>query len=795
MSREAKPAKPAEEPAVWRNLTLSVKSLQVRLQRRSRMASAIVLQPCRFLYELRCDWGAGASLRHLEFGSEAWRQQCQAGQRTWWDGLPASYSVQRTWQDIRKFHEAFASLIDEHPACKGLKERVPPLPEEGELERFIQGVAATGDALAMNRPRSLAALRQGGKSATDAHDELELMRAIYVECRLKPYFLELSHLFAAIGAEVLRDFKPLLHFATSGHSCRQTPILLQDGAPNLPMKTFCGPGPAVLEPKELMVLAMKLRRPRVEFDLSEPAPASPHAAHVAHAAHAVHSVQAKPTEARKGLPRHSANPITVSVPTSPKAGSAADTSYGSSPVARHTEAPADFFGNSLWKDLELDRPDRPGRRMASSHSGHYGFFASEVPPRDFGCSSERDMWQRMVARERRKICQGALLVKGLGLGLGLGDSGSLRPSSTSRLPRLHPPGINDSFRLSQESWATGFTEGSLGHLPRKEALRRANVKQSGIDRVDIYRRDIGEGLAALVLGESLPTKSKVQRIEAQRAPGDDEAQKVYRLYYTLLAMEDASPVTVDGDALRLTAISWNALLAWAQECEDVAIDFKNRSVCVAFNRRLNQYFELLSEQEKQRGIALSSFFQWLWPFTTTESHAELMEWICLSEIEKMRQPSPLIMDEKERRMLEAMFRSLCRGGSCSAEEMVRRGLEGSSADVSVFKEVCGDGDVDLQQFLELMCPDGVQAHPNARRIVAADGRHLVLQRFETVGISIWVLETVPEEEKGQWHLIRALEQEMIRLRRQAEVCPVPRSGTGTEERPQTPEERPWSYER
>jgi len=259
-------------------------------------------------------------------------------------------------------------------------------------------------------------------------------------------------------------------------------------------------------------------------------------------------------------------------------------------------------------------------------------------------------------------------------------------------------------------------------------------------------------------------------------PTQEETQKVYRLYFSLLAMEGASPAppppSEDEDARiakELTRIKWSTLLDWAQQRDDLAVDFRYRSICAALNRGLRQWYEVLPEHDRHIGLPLSQFFEWLWPSTTQDTYAKMMRWICLLEIDKIRQPTPVIMDEKERRMLEGIFRQLDKSGRgfCSVQDILGKiDDEQGSLNIKddVYKEIGADEGIDLLKFLELMCPDNQRAHKHATKVMAENGRHLVLQHFDAVGVSVWVLELVPEQEEDQRQLIKALEVEVLRLR-------------------------------
>lgn len=331
-------------------------------------------------------------------------------------------------------------------------------------------------------------------------------------------------------------------------------------------------------------------------------------------------------------------------------------------------------------------------------------------------------------------------------------------------------------------------------------------------------RDICEGLRVVILGEKPSQVPRSMRrsepLEERHDANKDETIKVYSTYRELLDMGDggegaeysneedplensandeddrneASRFSEPWSSKGLAPASWSALFMWAQNKEDFANDFRSRSVCAALNRAIKDLYEAqrhMGVDLAQSGVPLGLLFQWIWPSVTHDHIVEMLKWVCLEELKKIRQPTPRVIETAEKRVLEKLFRTMDPDdkGSVTPEDLAGGRDQGIDAklknivDKDTVIAVCGDESIKPMEFLELMCEDNFRAHKNAMHIIKDDGRRLVRQKREVLGIDIWVLEDVPKvsvpnatmDSESQRRLVDAIEAEIRRWRRRAEV--------------------------
>lgn len=398
--------------------------------------------------------------------------------------------------------------------------------------------------------------------------------------------------------------------------------------------------------------------------------------------------------------------------------------------------------------------------------------------------------------------------------------------SVDRLPALPPPGLNEPFRegsagtkrsrpvSEQKSYGVG-----LASLMMKPAERT--------EHMEVVMRDLCEGFQVCLLGEPAPQVPRSMRLKEPmkiyRLPGREETMKVYRVYCNLLQSEgvDAGggllpelPPDKDGKKANLhetrafhhpslkkaneqarrrqrrngqlteeiARISWSTLLQWVQHLEDLAADFRYRSVTAALNRALHQWRKKqATPRQQQEGVDLSMIIQWTWPDVTEDKIADMMLWIFEIELSKFKQPTPRLMDPHDRRILEALFRRLDdkNVGSCSPEDIAGSKEEDENeghndkmkniVDVDTVKAVVGQERVELLPFLELMCESGVRAHEAATEVLLDDGRKLVLQYRRAVDSKVWVFDGTPADEEQPRRVARVFEAEVIRWRALAQA--------------------------
>lgn len=264
----------ADQASARRILSLDVKTVELRLYRRLRTSADVTSVPAHFVYHLRCCWSGSPACAAPpalfrpssppRLGSPRLSGRPPASlvppnardQPPWWDALPERYVLQRKWEDIVRFHEALATELawDKRAGIRKTRAKVPPLPERADIDAWLQGYAATGDARALGRGKPVSADEQRDASLEDLRD----LHWIYVEHRLRPYFAQVGLVLRELPTEALLGSKALRRFIIGGACGRGHPT----PAKGWPIRTrFLGPlVPMQPDREEIVAAARAMRR-------------------------------------------------------------------------------------------------------------------------------------------------------------------------------------------------------------------------------------------------------------------------------------------------------------------------------------------------------------------------------------------------------------------------------------------------------------------------------------------------------------------------------------------------------
>merc|ERR1711879_152337 len=113
------------------------------------------------------------------------------------------------------------------------------------------------------------------------------------------------------------------------------------------------------------------------------------------------------------------------------------------------------------------------------------------------------------------------------------------------------------------------------------------------------------------------------------------------------------------------------------------------------------------------GVSLSMLFQWIWPAVRCGDIADMFAWVCTYELEKLRFPTPRLIDTTQQKQLKKLFAAMDHKGHgyCTVEDIAGGERNDNETkvknivDADTVRAVTGDCHIDLPHFLELMCEE------------------------------------------------------------------------------------------
>jgi len=323
--------------------------------------------------------------------------------------------------------------------------------------------------------------------------------------------------------------------------------------------------------------------------------------------------------------------------------------------------------------------------------------------------------------------------------------------------------------------------------------------------------DLREGLRVLVLGGTASPlgTQKVWPPRMQRKPPTlEETLKVYHCYAEIIADSGGSAEGTAGEAevvdeadssnpfaeglsgvdasassesrpgskgssaeAGMATMSWQAMNMFAEGKQSDAEDARVKGVCTALIRALKHFRQEEAPPGVRRdGVSITNLFRWLWPFESKASIANMLSWICLEELEKIRVPTPPVVSDDDGKLLESVFKLMDLDGKGHLTDWDMAGGDPSDIMVSLANtvdpqtvlHVLGPGPFDLAQFKEIMCTDDYRGHKNAKRVVKSDGRIILHTLREAVGFDGWLLRDPSADEIVRRRLVASIEADVIR---------------------------------
>lgn len=157
--------------------------------------------------------------------------------------------------------------------------------------------------------------------------------------------------------------------------------------------------------------------------------------------------------------------------------------------------------------------------------------------------------------------------------------------------------------------------------------------------------------------------------------------------------------------------------------------------------------------ENATGCTIEDMMKLIWLKAIPEDIQVMLRWFREAAFYQERVPTPPLLPKKRRKELMENFHYLDRSrtGKISYSDLVDGGLVDweMAMDLMEKYDTDGSGDLDSEEFLELLCPFGYRAHKNARSAIDDKGRQLafISNTFFTGWTTEGAFDSFPE-----WHL-------------------------------------------
>lgn len=222
----------------------------------------------------------------------------------------------------------------------------------------------------------------------------------------------------------------------------------------------------------------------------------------------------------------------------------------------------------------------------------------------------------------------------------------------------------------------------------------------------------------------------------------------------------------------LTPLQWSTLMDWIQGEAEFGIGGSYRRACACVVRGLPIWRKMYATAKQFEEISFGLLLNWAYPSAKQQDIAGMISCIGRHELEKLRQPSPRLIDSAESRQLERIFKTTyARGRSVITADDIAGGMfpdahtrEHTLVDAKLAAEVFGTGDIDLRQFMEHMCEGSARGHDSVGRVQLPGGSASVRVCRENLNFAGWILEEPPKSDRSQVELVNALELEVLKWR-------------------------------
>lgn len=341
--------------------------------------------------------------------------------------------------------------------------------------------------------------------------------------------------------------------------------------------------------------------------------------------------------------------------------------------------------------LPEEERGRPPRKLAKD-SDHYGFFAT-VPSQRL-CSPQ-DSEQRLRSRRMQLLRVRAAYL--------------LRPRKG---PKRSTPGLSDS----PENHRDQTPSPPSSPAPQRKAVEPEKVSATSAAatlalKAEMKTREACESLRFLVFG----TNANDKRIKEggggsleQRCGTRDDVMQLHKIWDQI--DEDGSGDVEFQEFLNFFSRS-KADRLLGMRCVNYLI---GKAKCEG-------------NEDREGGCTVQDMMRLLWLKSTDVDLEKMMRWFCEAEYQRDRVPTPPLLPRRKRREILENFPRLKFGpsGRIGFRDLV----ESSLVDEVTMRSLWEFGEkresISEEDLLEMLCPNGYRAHPNAKSAVDRNGQLLM----------------------------------------------------------------------
>jgi Ca2+-binding EF-hand superfamily protein len=288
-------------------------------------------------------------------------------------------------------------------------------------------------------------------------------------------------------------------------------------------------------------------------------------------------------------------------------------------------------------------------------------------------------------------------------------------NSTQDMDKLPAAPMNASSS-SNAGKPPGLAAAEASNLSKHRESRREELSAAQLGAISMaikQRRDACDSLRCLVfgfVGNEDWRRNDQHLIYEQRRGTKEEVLQLFKVWTQI--DEDGS-----GD------IEYHEFIDFFSKTKaDRLLGMK----CVKYLVGSGEDENKLPHEERRRGCTVEDMMRLIWLKSADEDVAVMLEIFKLAALHNKRLPTPKLLPKRKRHELLENFKWLDTNsnGIISYGDLVDGGLmdEETANELMMKYDLDGSGDLDGEEFLEMLCPHGYRAHEGSKKVVDKEGR-------------------------------------------------------------------------